>query len=285
MKGNNFFLLSLLLCLTIPAHFSCDVRNGPILRTADGAFLSLVDMADDLEGLPLVFIGEIHDVASHHETQLQVIRALHERDRPVAIGLEMFHDGHQEDLDAWVRGELTVEEFSEVYRHNWNHPWFLYRDIFLYARDNAIAMVGLNAPPDITAQVAARGFASLAPDQTARLPGVACNVDREYEAFIRKALSAHAERPKNFRFFCEAQMVWDTTMAWRVLKYLGPRPESTMVVLAGSGHAWKKGVPEQVRRRASLPFRTILPEVEARLEMSAATTEETDYLWTGLQRR
>ena len=279
MRGSSLLLF---LCLTVSALVSCDFRKAPVLRTADGTFLSLAEMADDLEAAPLVFIGELHGEASHHEVQLQVIRALHERGRQVTIGLEIFHDGHQEDLDAWVAGELAVEEFFEVYRHNWDSPWTLYRNIFLYARDNAIAMIGLNAPPDITVQVAARGFASLTPEQTARLPGVSCSVDKEYEAFIRKALEMHEGGAKNFRYFCEAQMVWDTTMAWKVTQFLRTNPESTMIVLAGTSHAWKKGIPEQVRRQAALPFRTILPEVRGRLDRRSVSAKETDYLWTGL---
>ena len=128
MKGSS--LLRLVLCLTVPALISCDYPRDPILRTADGSFLSLAEMADDLEAAPLIFIGELHGETRHHEAQLQVIRALYERGRPVAIGLEMFHDGHQEALDAWVEGELSVDEFSEVYQHNWNFPWSLYGGIF-----------------------------------------------------------------------------------------------------------------------------------------------------------
>jgi uncharacterized iron-regulated protein len=143
-------------------------------------------------------------------------------------------------------------------------------------------MIGLNAPPDITEQVAARGFASLTPAQTARLPGVSCSVDREYEAFIRKALGMHKGGKRNFRFFCEAQMVWDTTMAWKIMQFFEASPESAMIVLTGTSHAWKKGIPEQVLRRGTVPFRTILPEVRDRLDRRSVTTEETDYLWTGI---
>ena len=77
-------------------------------------------------------------------------------------------------------------------------------------------------------------------------------------------------------------MVWDTTMAWKVTQFLRTNPESTMIVLAGTSHAWKKGIPEQVRRQAALPFRTILPEVKGRLDGRSISAEETDYLWTGL---
>jgi uncharacterized iron-regulated protein len=278
MKRNSLPLF--LFCLTVFFLLSCDLRKGPILRTADGAFVSPEEMADDLERVPLVFLGELHNEARHHEMQLRVIRTLHKRGRPVAIGLEMFHDGHQEDLDAWVAGEMPDEEFYEVYRHNWSSDWPLYRDIFLYARDNSIPMVGLNAPPDITEQVSGQGFDSLTPAQLARLPGVSCNVSREYETFIRKALEMHKGQVKNFRYFCEAQMVWDTTMAWKVLQFLETNPESTMVVLTGTSHAWKKGIPDQVRQRGTVPFRTVLPEIKDHLDRRTITAEETDYLWT-----
>lgn len=274
-----------LLSLALPALLglaSCRRTESAIIRVGEGTVVSFEEMIDDFTDVPLVFVGELHNHPGHHRAQLRVIRALAESGRPVSIGLEMFHDGHQEELDAWVEGSLGVEDFIDAYDHNWSSPWPLYRDIFLFARERGLPMVALNASPDLTTLVAARGFASLSPEQLARLPGASCNVDREYEEFIRRALGEHAYGGSSFRHFCEAQMVWDTTMAWKVVDYLEKHPGTTMVVLAGSGHSWRRGIPEQVRRRSGLPFRILLPEVGEHLSRENASREDTDYLWTGL---
>jgi uncharacterized iron-regulated protein len=278
-------LNSFLLCLTaaaLCAALSCRPRESAIVRVEDGREIPFAAMVEDLASVPLVFLGELHDRRSHHDAQLEVIRALAERDRPVAIGVEMFHDGHQEELDAWLAGNLSTEKFIDVYYHNWHSPWPLYRDIFLFAREKGLPMVGLNVSPDITSLVAAHGFDSLGPSQVARLPGVSCNVDPEYEKFIRQALGGHDFGGSSFRFFCEAQMVWDTAMAGKISEYLDGHPDGAMVVLAGSGHSWRHGIPDQVRKRTRIPYRIVLPEIEERLTGESASTEETDYLWTGL---
>jgi uncharacterized iron-regulated protein len=74
-------------------------------------------------------------------------------------------------------------------------------------------------------------------------------------------------------------------MALNVLRFLDQNPEATVIVLAGSGHAWKRGIPAQVRSRAAMPFRVILPQVKGRLEPDNVRLEDTDYLWLGLQER
>jgi uncharacterized iron-regulated protein len=272
-------LQCLLLCLCAAA---CVAREGDILRVQDGSVVSFEEMTTDLASVPLVFFGEIHSDPDHHRAQLEVIRALADRGRNVAVGLEMFHDGHQKELDRWLAGEMGLEDFLRVYYHNWNLPWGLYRDIFLFAREEGLPMIGLNASPDLTKQVAAHGFDSLTPEQLEQLPGASCKVDAAYEEFIRRALGEHAHGKGSFRFFCEAQMVWDTTMAKRVVDYLEENEGTTMIVLAGSGHSWKRGIPQQVRRLGEIPFRTVLPGTGDRPSRENVLPGDTDYLWLDL---
>jgi uncharacterized iron-regulated protein len=253
-----------------------------ILRISDGKLMSLPEVVKDLLAARLVFVGELHTHQSHHDAQLEVIRVLKQAGAPVAIGLEMFRRDSQPELDRWVRAELSEEQFQKIYYKNWNYPWPLYRDIFLYARDHKIPVIGLNVPPEITRQVAREGFASLSPKQRGDLPMVACRVDPEYMAFIRRSLGMHGHGSMDFSRFCEAQLVWDTAMAWSLLRFLEKNPESTVVVIAGSGHSWKHGIPAQINSRAKLPFRVILPEIPGRVEQDKVSADEADYVWLGL---
>ncbi len=252
-----------------------------IHRVSDGKVLSLSELAKDLIESRLVFVGEIHTDQSHHHMQLQTIRALKKAGAPVAIGLEMFRRDSQTDLDRWVEGELSEKEFEKIYYKNWNYPWPLYKDIFLYAREHKIPMVGLNVPPEVTRQVAREGFESLTPKQRGDLPMVTCRVDPEYMAFVRRSLAMHGHGGIDFIKFCEAQLVWDTAMAWGLLRYLEKNPEATVAVIAGSGHAWKLGIPAKIQSRSTLPFRVILPEIPGRIERATITVDETDYVWLG----
>jgi len=280
----RFIGVTLILTLLTLAYLSW-ARNSPddrLLRVSDRAVVSLSDIIPDLKSAKLVFIGELHDQELHHQAQLEVIRRLYELGVPVAVGLEMFRRDSQAQLDRWVKGEITEEAFQKIYFDNWGLPWDLYRDIFVFARDHKIPLVGLNVPREITRQIAREGFASLTPEQLGDMPAVSCLVDDAYAAFIRRSLGMHTHGGMDFTRFCEAQLFWDAAMAWNALRFLKDHPSSTMVVIAGSGHAWKRGIPAQVTTRTPLPFRVILPEIPGRLDRETVRLDDTDYLWLGI---
>lgn len=281
MKRLFQFLLIINLLAHGPAACTKGSNQGDILRVSDGVRVTLSEIVDDLKGVQLVFVGELHNNAGHHRGQLEVIRALKESGVSVAVGLEMFRNTSQADLDRWVDGTLKEEDFQKIYYENWTTDWSLYRDIFLYVRQARIPMIGLNIPPDISRQVASQGFSSLTPEQVGQLPEVTCRVDETYMKFIRRAFGLHGHgNEKNFVYFCEAQIVWDTAMASSLLAFLEKNPAYTVVVLAGSGHAWKRGIPEQVGRQSDdASYRVILPEIQDRLESEVVTLEDADYLY------
>jgi uncharacterized iron-regulated protein len=67
-------------------------------------------------------------------------------------------------------------------------------------------------------------------------------------------------------------------MAQNLTQHLKSQPESTAIVLAGSGHSWKYGVPSHLDSLTS-PARVILPEIAGRVDRFSAKTEDADYLW------
>jgi uncharacterized iron-regulated protein len=177
-----------------------------------------------------------------------------------------------------VQGNLPVEKFLVSYYDNWRMPWPLYQGIFLYARDHELPMRGLNIADGISKKIAAKGFGSLTAAERKQLPpGISCNVDPTYMEFIRRAYADHAgHRGKGFENFCEAQMVWDKSMAWHLMGYLRKNPDTTMVVLAGVGHAWKRGISEQLNE--GVTYRVVLPMIQDQVEGNRVTTADADYV-------
>ncbi len=274
--------LSTLVPLTLLLLVFANPAGAHIFNLGTGSYISFPEMVDDLKSVRLVFIGELHDNAAHHRAQLQVIQALHEAGVPLAIGLEMFRWDSQAALDRWVAGTMDERQFQKVFFENWS-MWPVYRDIFQYARNRRIPMVGLNITREITQKVARNGFGSLSAEQRGALPLVRCDVDPRYQEYLRRTLGSHAHNGAAFRNFCEAQMVWDTVMAKNLIEYLGRHPEKVVVILAGSGHAWKFGIPEQILRHGSLPFRVLLPEIPGRIDPTNITPREADYLLLGTE--
>jgi uncharacterized iron-regulated protein len=288
IRGDEFmrrlFGVILTVAFLIPAYLSWTRTSldDRLLRVSDRAVVSLPDIVSDLKTARLVYVGELHDQEVHHRMQLEVIRRLWESGTPVAVGLEMFRQDSQTKLHQWVTGDLTEEAFRKIYVDNWDLPWNLYRDIFLFAREHKIPMIGLNVPREITRQIAQEGFSSLTTEQLGDMPPVSCAVDDTYADFIRRSLGMHAHSGMTFTRFCEAQLFWDTAMAWNAIRFLKEHPQFTMVVLAGNGHAWKRGIPAQVVSRSPLPSRVVLPEIPGRLDRQTVRLDDADYLWLGI---
>ena len=226
----------------------------------------------------IVLVGEHHTNQQHHRAQLAVIQALHEAGIQVAVGLEMFRNESQSALDEWIAGEIDDERFEGIYYDNWNFPWTAYRQIFEYARDHQIPMIGLNVPREITRQVSRSGFKSLSPEQKGKISEVSCIVDQEYMNYIRKAFGGHGHGQLNFIYFCEAQLVWDSAMAVYTLDYLKRNPDAVVVILTGTGHAQKGAVPRQIRVRSDLPYAVILPEVPGSIDAETITSKDADFI-------
>lgn len=271
-----------LICLlTLSLGLLPQAGAAHILDLTSSRFVPLEAMLDDLQTSRVVFIGELHDNIAHHAAQLRIIRDLVERGAKVAVALEMFRADGQSSLDQWSKGSLEEAAFKKIYEDHWS-MWPIYKPIFAYARDRQIPLVGLNIDRELTRKVSSDGFASLDPEQLAQLDGVSCDVDQRYQDYIRKALGTHLEDPDKFDFFCEAQMVWDNMMASHLVDWLNQHPDTLVVVLAGSGHAWRYGLPEQLSRRAAVKYRVLLPEVPGRTDRSNTTRSEADYLLLGL---
>jgi uncharacterized iron-regulated protein len=272
-----------LMILALPGVPGCAAAKPSLWDLAAKKEVSLEQALPRLAGADLVFVGETHNVASHHQAQLQVIQTLHAAGKPCAVGLEMFQQGSQETLDRWVAGKIDENEFSARFQENWGEDWPLYRDIFLYCRAQHIPMIGLNVPKDITSQVARQGFGSLTREQVGILPLVTCKVDPEYLELMRSVHGHGEQGDEAFTHFCEAQLVWDTAMAVHSLEYLKKNPKHTLVVLAGAVHAWKKGIPAQVRKESPRTRQLILlPDTPGGFNRENATADDADYLLLGL---
>jgi len=255
--------------------------RGNIVRVSDGKDISFVEMLQDVKSSDVIVIGEIHGVPQHHAKELEIIRALHESDTPFIIGMEMFRSESQEDLDSWTNGDMPLRQFVPIYYRNWNIRWTLYADIFLYAREHGIPIVGLNIPEEISGAIARRGFSALNDDERKRIPaGISCTIDKSYREFIRKAHAGHGKNDESsFLYFCEAQMVWDKSMAANLVSFMKANPGKKAVVLAGVGHAWRRGIPEQVSLLSTYRIRVVLPLMSDQVDLISITVEDADYVF------
>lgn len=278
MKGKALLIL-LAAAFVICSCSKSRPEKYMVQRLRDGAMISFSQMIGELKGTDFVFVGERHDSMENHQIQLRVIKDLHAGGAPLAVGFEMFWARSQPQLDQWLAGKISDEDFIRLYYRDWRLPWPYYRDIFLYLKKEGIAMVGLNVPREVSQKVAGQGAASLSKEELGELPpGLSCDVRPEYKEYIRQVFSVHAKnKGESFQNFCEAQVLWDKVMAWHLVEHRKKHPAPT-VVLCGLVHALRRGIPsrvEEMQKNASIKI--IIPQSPG-VNLGSNPSRLADYL-------
>jgi uncharacterized iron-regulated protein len=233
-----------------------------------GLRVSMEGMMEMLSGARLVSVGETHDNLNDQRVELTVVRELHRRfPGKVAVGMEMFREPQQESLDRWVRGELTELEFLKAsgWYETWGFDFGAYRDLLLFAKENRIDVIALNPSKDLQQAVAGAGLDNVSEELRRKLPEI-----DETDPWQRAVLSGvfeghagHGRGDESFASFYRVQLLWEETMAQRVVDYLkSPRGEGKrMVTITGGWHVkYGFGLPKKVVRRLPIPYAILLPE-------------------------
>lgn len=217
--------------------------------------VSYAQMIKDLAGVRVVYVGESHRVARHHETELQILRDLAASGRKLAVGLEQFDVGEQPALDRYNRGELDFNGLLAATR--WATRWgnyLQYKPLLEAARAAGAPLVALNAPDELVHQVVrSGGVAKLTPELRKQLPAELMLHEPPYEKLLGWILPVHkAATPERLRPMIEAQIVRDEMMASALARYLASAAGEgrLALVVCGNGHVeYGLGIVSRVRRR------------------------------------
>ncbi|PSN16344.1 iron-regulated protein, partial [filamentous cyanobacterium CCP5] len=254
-----FLLGSTLLTTTSAA--CADNASAPGDRPAAPVIVEAQNLGNQPEaiapllGAEVIYLGEQHDSQADHDAQLAIIAALYAENSDLAIALEMFQRPFQPVIDRYLAGEISEVELVEQteYEQRWGFPWEYYAPVLRFAKAHQLPVLALNAPSEITRQVAREGLDSLEANDFRYIP-LAADIDTsnaDYRAFVQEAFGAHGSHGDfNFDHFFAAQVVWDETMAAAIADFKTKSPDTTVIVLAGSGHViYGYGIPSRVDRR------------------------------------
>ncbi len=247
-------------------------------RVSDRKPADLAEVVRNVEGADAIFIGEIHDNPQNHAAELDILRALVAKKIPLALGLEMFTPDDQQKLDDWTAGNLDEESFKPVYARNWTYGWPLYRDLFLFARDNHIPLVALNIPKPVVSKVMSQGPAALQESEIP--PKISWTLNEAQNTYMRtiaRQVFGNTPPPRLLTRLSAAQALRNSGMAWNIAQYRQKHPGVKVVALAGIWHAVKNGVPELLPEYGVLTYKVILPELPE-FDLEKATVKEADYL-------
>lgn len=254
--------------------------ESKILDVPSGKIIPFSEMIQGLQNANCIFLGDDITVSEHQIAQMAILKAIYEKNKNLAVGVEMFRNESQYILDQWSTQEIKKRRFVDEFNSNWGE-WDRYKKLFQFVRDNRIKLAGLNISRDILLQVESKGFDSLSAEQLGGLEeGIICDVVPSYQEVMRRMnLYKGMLQEQSFKNYCEMKILGDIMMARNLMKFHNKNSDLTMIVLAGNSHSWKHGIPSRINSEAKKNSKTILFEAEGRVNRNTVTAAEADYLW------
>ena len=214
---------------------------------------------DQLAPARVIYIGETHNSNSDHEYQWDVLKGLKARGVRFTVGWEMFDVPQQGVLDDWNARRLTTETLLQKtdFQAHWGTLSVLYEKILRWTLAENVPSLALNAPSTLSHKLAMGQ--PLDANEKAALPTGFRPLPGGYEHFSEQ-MSANPHGGADVRNFYAAQLLWDQTMATRVVEFLVAHPDEKLVVLIGRGHVEGGfGVPAFVMQKSDAAQLVVYP--------------------------
>ncbi len=210
-SANASAILALTLCASCNALDSVIGPPQRVYDTRTGQEHSMDELADDLAGLDVVFLGEEHDNDVGHALQLEMIELLFARRPNLAISLEMFERDVQGVLDDYLAGRIDEETFLDSSRP-WPNYTEHYRPVIEFARRHGLAVLAGNIPRRLARTVAYDGLAAV--EGLEFVPRHIEIDEPEYLGLFARAMGVHGPTDTNgLANWFAAQCIKDAAMA------------------------------------------------------------------------
>lgn len=105
------------------------------------------ELLSEIEGADFVYGGDFHALGQAQRTHLKILRSL-SSERPVILALEAFPTTVQKWLDAFLKGDIGLDELRTRTRweSEWGFPWENYRPLLEIAQRRGFRLLALNKP-------------------------------------------------------------------------------------------------------------------------------------------
>lgn len=186
------------------------------LYKANGKKVRYAKMLKKLEKADIIFFGELHNNAISHWLELELAMDLNEKG-PIQLGAEMLEADNQTSLDAYLTGEINLEEYKETTRL-WQNYSTDYAPIVDWAKENNISFTATNIPRRFANLVYKDDFNaldSLSDLEKSWIAPLPIPLDMELETYqdILTMMGDHGAP-----LLVKAQAIKDATMAHFILK-------------------------------------------------------------------
>lgn len=241
-----------------PYQNLADLKDHQILHLPTGVTVSVAQMIEIVAPSRVIYVGETHDNIEAHRAQLKVIRQMTQRfPGKIVVGMEMFRQSAQAELDQWHRGELTEKQFRKLFRHHWGSGYRLYQTIFEFMRTQNIPLLGLKSSRPAEQLLRDGGL-----HQTG-LPEIDAD-DVHHKAYSMALFGGNDTHTDGVSQPYQMLLLWEESMAETVAGFLKDptHADKKLIVLAGGFHVqYGFGIPKRAFRRVPHAYSIILPVV------------------------
>ncbi len=180
-------------------------------------------MIKQISDTDVILFGELHNNPISHWLELQITKDLYKlKGENLLLGAEMFEADNQEFLTAYLRGELSEEDFMDTTRL-WGNYKTDYKPLVEFAKEHQLQFVASNIPRRYASMVFKGGFEALenlSEKEKVWIAPQPVNYDPElpgYKSMKKMGMHMSADKLDNFP---KAQAIKDATMAHFILSNL-----------------------------------------------------------------
>lgn len=136
--------------------FSVLFQNSIIIYRGD-TIRNNEEFMELLKNEQVILIGEKHDDEFTHKLELRILEEVYrESSDSLVLCMEMFEKDIQKQLDKYLEGSISEEEFLKEVRP-WSNYESDYRPLVVFAKKNGIPVIASNIPRSISSRVTMGG--------------------------------------------------------------------------------------------------------------------------------
>ena len=150
----------LLLCLIVIAQYATAQNTAPFqIYNKNGQKVSTKKFLKSLEPSEIILFGELHDNPIAHWLQLKTAQHMLSKDT-IAMGAEMLEAHNQTQLNGYLAGTISQEEFDST-TQLWVNYKTDYKPLVDFAKMHNLNFVATNIPREYASFVYRNGLESL----------------------------------------------------------------------------------------------------------------------------
>ena len=237
---------------TVPKNEIRSLHDYQLQSANSKKVISVPDLAQELQGADVVFIGEYHSHSASHLLQMQLLAELHEIDPALILSMEQFTRDKQALLQQYLDNEIGEQTLIKQ-GDAWDNYQSDYRPLVEFAREQQLPVIAANTPINLVRCVAKQGpevISKLSEEKQNWIASDVTSSSTEYQQKFTEAMGGHGSKhlkkgkqkaehaaPVKLSNSFYAQLARDNTMAESIYEALKKSPNSLVVHTNGAFHS------------------------------------------------